>query len=58
MMPAGMRLWLAIVLLALASTVVLAFAGSTVAATTAVAPRVVTARGDLATDEKSTIALF
>jgi S1-C subfamily serine protease len=57
-MPPELRLWLAMVLLSLASAVVLTLAGPAVAATTAAAPRAVTARGELAADEKSTIALF
>jgi S1-C subfamily serine protease len=57
-MSRGLRLWLAIVLLSLVSTVVLTLAGPTVAATTVATPRTVTARGELAADEKSTIAVF
>ncbi len=55
----GMRIWLATVTIAVGSALVLALVDHAVAATpVGGVPRVVTARGDLATDEKSTIALF
>ncbi len=55
----GMRIWLATVTIAVGSALVLALVDHAVAATPVDGvPRVVTARGDLATDEKSTIALF
>lgn len=57
--PWSLRLWLTTVLLALISAVVLTLSGPLAAAPPAgVVPRAVTARGDLASDEKSTIALF
>lgn len=55
--PWAVRLWFAMVLLAVCSALVLTMAGPAYAAATA-APRPVTPRGDLAADEKATIALF
>ena len=56
----GYRLLLTTVLIALLSAVVLTVSGPLAAApaTGAAAPRAVSSRGDLAADEKSTIALF
>jgi S1-C subfamily serine protease len=57
--PWGARVWIAMVMAAIGSALVLILSGPAVAASPAgVTPRAVTARGDLATDEKSTIALF
>jgi S1-C subfamily serine protease len=56
---AGARLWLATLLLAIASCIVSAFLMPlALAAPAGVTPRSVTPRGELASDEKSTIALF
>ncbi|OYU46147.1 MAG: 2-alkenal reductase [Burkholderiales bacterium PBB4] len=55
----GRRIWWIAVLTALASAVVLTLSGPLEAATSpSAAPRPVTPRGELAADEKSTIALF
>ena len=57
--PWGVRLWLAMFVVAFGSALVLTLYSPAIAATTAgVAPRAVTARGDLAADERSTIAMF
>lgn len=57
--PWCVRIRQAVVLLAVAAAVVPTLSDTTVAATSAaVVPRAVTPRGDLAADEKSTIALF
>lgn len=50
--------WLVAVTVAVASAALLTVSGPLQAATSAAAPRAVTSRGDLAADEKSTIALF
>lgn len=55
----GLRIWLASVMVALAGAFVLVLAGPLAAATAPGAtPRAVTPRGELAADEKATIALF
>lgn len=55
----GLHLWLTTVLIALLSAAFLTLSGPLSAApSVTVSPRAVTARGDLAPDEKSTIALF
>lgn len=55
----GARAWFAMVIVAIGGALVLTLSGSAVAASPAgVTPRAVTARGELASDEKSTIALF
>jgi S1-C subfamily serine protease len=52
-------IWLATVIIAMVCAVVLTISGTAMAATLVGSmPRAVTARGDLATEEKSTIALF
>lgn len=57
--PWGTQVWAAMVMVAIGSALVLILSGPAGAASPAgVTPRAVTARGDLATDEKSTIALF
>jgi len=55
----GARIWLVMVLFAIGSALVLTLTGTAVAASPGgIGPRAVTARGELAADEKSTIALF
>lgn len=56
--PWGVRIWIAMVLLAIGGTLVLTLSGPAFAASPAGTPRAVTARGELAADEKSTISLF
>lgn len=57
--PRDVRVWFAIVMVAIGGALVLTLSGPAVAASPAgVTPRAVTARSELAADEKSTISLF